>query len=195
MKLVFCGNKLNVDQFGYHFGGSQDKYLFLKYLVGIMKVLRKLEATKASIDLKEVADMRDEDILKFIVDTSVKETLLEQRVQRFKEKLEKEMEIVEGMNLTDLEKNIYINNLKLSADYRLQRAFNKSVYHIGVDEVVANVIRKDVISIKTPFIPQYFHLLGSLKNGILGKKFSSTISMEIVREGENTSLVLNNPLF
>lgn len=105
-------------------------------------------------------------------------------------KLDEEVTDVENNStLSEVEKQIWINNLNIMKEYRVQRAVNK-IYYMHAIEFIANVIKREGIKeIDTPFFEKYWHVLQTIEGQFANTKtpISTELKVEPDKEGRLTA--------
>ena len=84
--------------------------------------------------------------------------------------------------LTQEDKTVLINNIKIMKDYSIQRVINKTIYYCAVDEL-AELVKKDNLDyIIVPMFQKFAHVLHSVQGSLLKQKFPIDTKMDIYEE-------------
>ena len=184
MQIKYSGDKPIISQHGVTFNSTkEDKYIYLKGAIHILHI----------IDLKhnyEFDDnIPDDQISKMIREyqTNIEEDIEKEKIQ-YEEKLKNEIEEVNNSNLSDLDKSIWIKNLNLMQDYRIQRAVNKLYYEHAISIIVDIIKKNKITSMDLPFNKSYFHLAESIQNALDRNKYHIKSDIEI--QNDNSELRL-----
>lgn len=89
------------------------------------------------------------------------------------------------------EKEALINNLRYMKPYRLQRLTNKLVYHHMIDRLVDEIHTKEIERIEVPPTRNFFHVLESIRGGLIGRKVSNRVNIEATTRTNRPVLRLN----
>ncbi|MCK4441501.1 MAG: hypothetical protein KAU90_05815, partial [Sulfurovaceae bacterium] len=119
--------------------------------------------------------------------TNIEEDIEKEKIQ-YEEKLKNEIEEVNNSNLSDLDKSIWIKNLNLMQDYRIQRAVNKLYYEHAISIIVDIIKKNKITSMDLPFNKSYFHLAESIQNALDRNKYHIKSDIEI--QNDNSELRL-----
>jgi hypothetical protein len=184
MQIKYSGDKPIISQHGITFNTTkEDKYIYLKSAIHILHI----------IDMKHNYEfdnnIPDDKISKMIREyqTDIEQDI-EKEELRYERKLRDEIKNVKESNLTELDKNIWIKNLKLMQGYRIQRAINK-LYYEHVIAIIVNLINKNQITnMILPFNKSYFHLVESIKNALDTNKNHIKSNIEIINKNNELAL-------
>jgi uncharacterized protein YbcI len=94
-------------------------------------------------------------------------------------------------NLNIIEKDIFIKNLQLMYDYRLQRAKNKIFYHHIIETIVETIHNHNIKKIQTPFSERYWHILHTIEGEISGSKITNFTDLSIEQDNGKLIFQLN----
>ncbi len=126
MKLEYAGFRPIISQHGISFKrGKDDKFIYLPFAYEILNALNNdYDSTKNHSHSIKIEELNMEKILKIISSIYSKiDTELDEKVKSYIKHLdEEEKEVENRTTLSDIEKNIYLENLKLMRTYKIQRA-------------------------------------------------------------------------
>jgi predicted RND superfamily exporter protein len=170
MRIQYAGPRPTISQHGIQFkDGKEDKYVYLMIGVQILQAINKDYHKQSSYtyDIK-TERVLDEDMLKIMLSfepTLEYDTKIE--IEGYKKHLESEIEhINQRAYLKDVEKEIWIKNLQLMKDYRIQRAVNKIYYMHCINNIKNIIMKKKLKEINTPFYEKYWHVLQTLQGNL-----------------------------
>ena len=88
---------------------------------------------------------------------------IEDKLKRYKKHLEEEKEDINSRpNLSDIEKNIFITNLDLMKNYRINRAKNKIFYYFAIATIAEVIKEKRIKELDIPYHNKFWHVLNTL---------------------------------
>lgn len=179
MKIQYAGLKPIISEHGITFkDGKEDKYKYLKYAIDILVAINHDYENKTiySHNLSEKR-LSPPDILSILLKfhPDLEETM-ENEVQSYLEHLdEEENEVNNRTNLSDLEKEVFIGNLKIMRAYKIQRAKNKIFYMHCIDTIVEIILEYKIKEIDTPFSERFWHILQTIQGHLSSNKISSDL--------------------
>jgi len=179
-----------ISQYGIEFKeGKEDKYVYLMISIQILKAIDKdfTENKHYSYDLG-TKRISDEDILNTMLryEPSLTDSV-EAEALAYEKKLDQEMEDIKNQKaLSEIEKDVWIKNLEIMKDYRVQRAINKIFYIHSIYEIVEVIKREKIKEIDTPFYEKYWHVLKSIEGTINSQKGS--LRANIAVENKNGAI-------
>lgn len=81
-------------------------------------------------------------------------------------------------NIDEVEKEVWIDNIKLMKEYRIQRTINK-IYYMHCINDIKNVIRRERFKeIDTPFDERFWHVLQTIEGALETGKNSVATRLE-----------------
>jgi len=91
--------------------------------------------------------------------------------ERYKQKIKHEMEYIRNLeHLAEIDKEVWIKNIELMKNYRVQRAINKIYYIHCIQDIIQVIKHKKIRVISTPFNKNFFHVLNTLKGSLITGK-------------------------
>lgn len=176
MKIKYTGPRPIINQHGVTFkDGKEDKYVYLLIGIQILQAIDKdfSEQKTYSYDIT-TQRVSDEVILKTLLKYAPNlEVDIKKEKRDYLAHLEHEIEQIKQRDtLSDVEKEVWINNLELMKNYRVQRAINKIYYMHNINEIAKIIKREKIEEIDTPFYEKYWHVLRTVQ-GELSKNRSS----------------------
>ncbi len=185
MEIKYTGYKPIINQHGITFNKTkEDKYIYLKGAVHILHIidLKHKEEFDNNISDYKIAEMIRE------YQTDIEKDIEEEKL-KYEKKLKEEILHVQNSNLSQIDKEAWIKNLKLMQNYRIQRAINKLYYEHAIKIIVDIIEKNKITEMVLPFNKVYFHLLESIQHGLDNSPSHHKSNIEIV-ENEEGKLVL-----
>lgn len=188
MFIKYAGEKPTISQHGITFNhAKEDKYVYLKGAVHILHLIDPKHE-------KEFDNTIPDNEISIILQEY--EPNIEIHIQTEEEKYEKKLQheiknVQQNTTLKEIEKEVWIKNIKLMQPYKIQRSINKIYYEHAI-KIIEKVIKKEHISnIVLPFDKYYFHLLESIKNKLeIGRGYLDS-DIEIKMDHDLMILELN----
>ncbi len=192
MKLEYAGLKPIISEHGISFkDGKEDKYKYLKYAAEVLEAINHEyeRKEKYSHRLKDKR-MTSNEILELLLrfHPNLEDTMNEEIKDYYKHLDEEEEEVRQRVNLKDIEKEAYINNLKLMRNYKSQRAKNKIFYFHCIETIVETIIKHEIKEIDTPFNERFWHVLQTVQGELSNHKVSS--DLKTLKENESIKAML-----
>jgi L-rhamnose mutarotase len=161
--------------------GKDDKFSYFPFVFEILNALdNNYESLKEhSHQIKIEKFNSSQTINKLLMINPNIQDLIDEQISNYLIHLdEEENEIKNRINLSDIEKDIYLTNLKLMRDYRIQRATNK-IFYFNCIEAIVEIIKKNKIKqIETIFNEKFWHILKSIQGRLLHYKLTSTLKID-----------------
>ena len=183
MTLKFCGDKPLITSSGVFFlRGKHDKYIFLPSAFKIYQLLVDSHNWHGKhLEYEYPTRMpNDEEMLQAILasDPDLIQSV-EAQVEAYRTNLETQIEGVRANPVLDSrEKEALANNLAIMRDYRIQRTTNKILYHTLIDKIVYIIHRREIDRLVVPPTQNNYHVLESLRGGLIGQKVSGKVAVE-----------------
>lgn len=189
MKIEYAGPRPMISQHGIDFkDGKEDKYVYLMISIQILQAIDKNyeEHKSYSYDTKTKRFSNDE-IHQILNSYS---TTLEQDVEdaekSYTQKIDEEIEHIKmRTNLKESEKNVWVNNLEIMRNYRIQRSINKIYYMQSIELIKEIIKREEIKEIDTPFYEKYWHVLQTIQGALEEGRRSVHTELKIERSNEN----------
>ena len=173
MKFEYVGYRPVISHNGVTFKqGKDDKFIYLPYAYEILNALNHEYTTNKNLDNSNI------DKLYKVVETYFPdiEKSIEDKLKKYKEHLEEEREnIISRPHLSDIEKNIFLSNLDLMKNYRINRAKNKIFYYFVIATIVEIIKEKRIKEIDIPYHNKFWHVLNTIQGVLSSEKINSNI--------------------
>jgi len=183
MTIKYVGPRPTISHRGINFkDGKEDKYVYLMIGIQILQAIDKdyTGHKSYSYDL-ETKRVSDDDMLRVLLSyepTLELDTLNE--IDSYKEHLQSEISHVsQRAYLKDIEKQTWVNNLKVMEEYRVQRAINKIYYMHCINNIKEIIHRERIKEIDTPFYEKYWHVLQTLQGSLESGKYPVRTDLKI----------------
>jgi len=191
-KIRYVGPRPVISQHGISYKeGKEDKYI---YLISALNILYAIDHDYT--DHHSYSSIPHIDILK---EPKIHKKLqqydenleieIANEEQQYEEKIEVEIESIKNnKTLNQDEKDVWIKNIKIMKEYRIQRAINK-IYYIHCIEDITKIIKKQRIKeIDEPFNERNWHVLHSIQGLIETTKPS--FATKLVEETKDDGVMI-----
>lgn len=192
-KVEYVGPRVEISNHGVTYRKSkEDKYVYLMVALEILKDIDNDYAIKPSYshDFKNKA-LEESDLHTILecYESSVEECITEE-CKKYKQKLQHELEFIQKIpHLTEIDKEIWIKNIEIMKEYRVQRAINKMYYMHCIKNIVQVIKHKNIQEITVPFNKCFFHVLNTLRGALITGKPS--LRAKVIEENNiNNNMVI-----
>jgi hypothetical protein len=197
MTIKYAGPRPEISHHGVQFkDGKEDKYVYLIIAVQILKAIDKnyKEKNSYSYDTK-TKRFTDSELLDIMntYEPDLKEAVIQEEI-KYEEHLQEEIvQVQQRTDLKEVEKDIWVNNLKIMQPYRIQRAVNKIYYLHCVNDIAQVIKREKIKEIDTPFYEKYWHVLQTIQGSLSQGRDSvgSDIKIETTNNGMVAKMFVN----
>jgi hypothetical protein len=197
MTIKYAGPRPEISHHGIQFkDGKEDKYVYLIIAVQILKAIDKDYEEKQSYSYDtNTKRFTDDELLEIMhsYEPNLNEEVIQEEV-RYELHLQDEiLHVQERADLKEIEKDIWINNLNIMQQYRIQRAVNK-IYYLHCVKDIARIIKREKIKeIDTPFYEKYWHVLQTIQGALSEGRDSvgSDIKIETTDKGMIAKMFIN----
>jgi hypothetical protein len=192
MNIKYAGPRPTISHHGIEFKeGKEDKYVYLiigiQILTAIDKDYDENKSYSYDLDTKRVTDDEMISVMeKYEPNLDIEIT---SEADKYAEHILEEIQKVKDNKiLNSIEKEVWINNLDVMKEYRIQRAVNK-IYYMHCINNIRNVIKREGIKeINTPFYEKYWHVLQTLQ-GVLEEGRDSVKTNLKVEPNDNSQMM------
>ena len=192
-KVEYTGPRVEISNHGIVYKKSkEDKYIYLRAALEILKDIdNDYEKKPFYIHHFETKPFQEEDlhtILKYYENDI--EACVSKECEKYKQKIQHEIEYIQQLShLSDIDKEVWIKNIELMQDYRVQRAINKIYYMHCIQDIIQVIKHKKIREIITPFNKNFFHVLNTLKGSLITGKPS--LDAKVIEEyNKNGDIIL-----
>jgi len=182
-KLEYAGAKPLISQHGVQFDHTKkDRYELLKIVACLID---KLHNTKSSTYINfscvdsEYDDNKVLSILKKYIDNL--DESIESEIDEFLQKEKKEKRHIKSMQISQIDKDVWLKNIELMHKTNLQRVINKVVYHKAIEFLSKELVDHHIKKLIIPMTKRYHHVLKSLKN-IFEKLFTGIKIVSVIKK-------------
>jgi len=190
-KLHYVGPKVEISNHGIVYKKSkEDKYIYLMTALEILKDIDNDYEKKPAyshVFNHESVDMDELDTVLEHYDHNI-DVSISQESEIYKQKIEHQIAHVKSLpQLTDIDKEVWIKNIKMMEDYTTQREMNKIYYMHCIHEIVKLIHHKKIKLIITPFNKNFFHVLNTLKGKLITGKPS--LDASVIEESDKNNIM------
>ncbi len=183
MIIKYAGPRPTISHHGISFKeGKEDKYVYLMIGIQILQAIDKnyKDNKSYSYDLETKRVLDDEMLTVMQHYEPTLENIVSEEATSYEEHLTQEIDqIKQRTNLKDIEKQVWVNNLEIMKNYRIQRAINKIYYMHCIKNIEIIIKRERIKEIDTPFYEKYWHVLQTLQGNIEEGKNSIHTDLQI----------------
>ncbi|WP_421717140.1 hypothetical protein [Arcobacter arenosus] len=195
MKLKYTGPKELISPHGVSFKrGKDDKYVYIHPAIQIYNAIHHdYEKDKIYTLNIEGKRLNDNELTEKILQLKPElKEYFDEEVESIKNYLDKEIESINGLNeFTEDEKKIYKNNLIIMKNYRIQRAFNKTVYTKLIEIIVDDIFIHKLKEINAPFNERFWHIFQTIQGELSNHNHRSIGSkLDILHDDDYLSISL-----
>lgn len=170
-KVEYVGPRVEISHHGITYRNSkEDKYIYLMVALEILKDIDNDYEKKPSYShyfKNQTLEESDLDAILKCYEKSFEECITDE-CKKYKEKIQHEIEHIQQIpHLTEIDKNIWIKNIQIMQDYRVQRAINKMYYMHTIQDIVQVIKDKKIKEICVPFNKNFFHVMNTLKGSLI----------------------------
>jgi len=173
-KVEHVGPRVEISHQGIHYRRSkEDKYVYLMVALEILKNIDNDYEIKPSYSHNFNNKTLEESNLHTILESyeSSVEASITEECEKYKQKILHEIEYIQQMpHLTDIDKEVWVRNIEIMQDYRVQRAINKMYYMHCIQNIVQLIQHKKIKEITVPFNKYFFHVLNTIKGSLITGK-------------------------
>ncbi|MDD3463530.1 MAG: hypothetical protein PHW07_07845 [Sulfurospirillaceae bacterium] len=170
MKIKYAGPKAVISEKGVDFDMTkEDKYVYLNIAIQLIKALdNEYVSGREYVYNGEMKRLSDAEMFDFFVKNFSDATqFLEEAEASANAYVEEELKHVEAnARLSEDEKDIYRNNIKIMRSYVIQRSINKSIYYHIVNKL-GDILREGRVDYVTaPMYQKFAHVFHTVQ-GVL----------------------------
>ena len=183
MNIKYAGPRATISHHGIEFkDGKEDKYLYLMIGIQILTAIDKdYDDNKSySYDLNTKRLTDDEMIAVMKKYEPNLDLEIEIESDAYGEHVSDEIQRVKDNNiLNSIEKQVWISNLEVMKEYRVQRAVNKIYYMHCIKNIRDVIKRENIKQINAPFYEKYWHVLQTLQGMLEEGRYSVKTSLRV----------------
>ena len=195
MKLEYAGLKPVISEHGISFkDGKEDKFIYLSFAIDILNAIDHTyeEKKKYSHQLDHKNLSSNEIVNTLLTFHPDLEDTMNKEIESYMTHLDgEENEVKNRINLSTIEKDTFIANLKLMRKYKTQRAINKIFYFHCIETIVETILKYKIKEIDTPFNERYWHILQTIEGKLSTQKISSNLKMIDENSALKAMLLIN----
>ena len=168
-KLHYVGPRVEITNRGIVYKKSkEDKYI---YLVAALQILKNIDNDYEK-RTSYVHYFKDHALEENNMHTLLQQhegdvdECISEECKKYKQKMQYEIERIKTLpHLTDIDKKVWIKNIEIMKEYKMQRAMNKMYYIHCIQDIVKVIHHKKIKEITAPFNKDFFHVINTLKGG------------------------------
>ncbi len=195
MKLEYAGLKPVISEHGICFkDGKEDKFIYLSFAIDILNAIDHTyeEKKKYSHQLDHKNLSSNEIVNTLLTFHPDLEDTMNKEIESYMNHLDsEENEVKNRINLSTIEKDTFIANLKIMRNYKIQRAKNKIFYFHCIETIVETILKYKIKEIDTPFNERYWHILQTIEGKLSTQKISSNLKMIDENSALKAMLLIN----
>jgi hypothetical protein len=191
-KLHYVGPRVEISHHGVAYRQSkEDKYVYLMVALEILKDIDNDYEIKPSYSHNFKNKALEESDLYTILEcyeSNVEECITEE-CEKYKQKLLHELAFIQKIpHLTETDKEIWIKNIEIMKEYRIQRAINKMYYMHCIQNIVQVIHDKKIRVITAPFNQCFFHVFNTLRGALITGRPS--LDAKVIEENDQDNKML-----
>ncbi|MCO4845448.1 MAG: hypothetical protein KC427_05450 [Sulfurovum sp.] len=192
-KAEYVGPRVEISNHGIVYKKSkEDKYVYLMVALEILKDIdNDYEKKPFYTHTFENRSLKEEELHTILkcYENDIEESVSKE-CEKYKQKIKHEIEYIQNLvHLADIDKEVWIKNIELMKNYRVQRAINKMYYMHCIQNIIQVIRHKKIKEITTPFNKNFFHVLNTIKGALITGKPS--LDAKVIEEyNEDDTMVL-----
>lgn len=191
MKVEYAGAKPIIDERGIFFkNGKEDKFVYLTFAIDILNSINHpYEDKKVYSNQINHKNLSSNEVLNILLKFHPNlEKTMNNEISSYLIHLDnEEKEVQDRTSLSEIEKYVYISNLKLMRNYKIQRAKNKIFYFHCIQTIVEKIMEHKIKKLEMPFNEKFWHILQTIEGELSKHRIGSSLNVT----NENNNLKLN----
>jgi len=174
LTLKYVGPRVEINQHGvFYKDGKADKFIYIAMAAIILKNL-DTDHSKKVYEIDNKISIDDKETLSLVANYIPNiEEIMTKEIENYLIYLEDEkQDVLNNQNITALEQDIWIKNLDIMKDYRIQRRKNKIFYMHIIETIVLLIKKYQIKELNIIFCEKTWHIFetisNKLKEGIQG---------------------------
>ena len=191
-RIEYVGPRVAISHRGIAYKKSkEDKYIYLMVALEILKDIDNDYDIKLfyshDFKYKKLEERNVYSILKSYENT-LEESIAEES-EKYIQKIQHEIEYITQLpHLSETDKEVWIKNIQIMKEYRVQRAINKMYYMHCIQNIVHLIHDKKIKVITVPFDQCFFHVLNTLRGAIITGRPS--LDAKVTKENDKANNML-----
>ena len=170
-KLHYVGPRVEISNHGIFYKKSkEDKYIYLNAAFKILQNIDNDYEKKPSYNYLFSSKTLEKEYLHTILKhpkDDIKEYITKE-CEKYKQKIQHQIEYVKNLpHLTKIDKEVWIKNIEIMKEYKMQRAINKMYYMHCIEDIREVIRHKKIKIITVPFDKHFFHVLNTVKGALI----------------------------
>ncbi len=195
-KLHYVGPRVEISHHGIVYKKSkEDKYVYLMVALEILKNIdndyNKQRSYSHHFQNKKLEEENLHTLLEYH-ENDLEESISDE-CKKYKQKILDKIEYIKTLpHLSNVDKEVWIKNIELMTEYKIQRAINKMYYMHCIKDIVQVIKHKKIKEIRTPFNKNFFHVLNTLRGALItGRPSLNTKVIEEYDKDQNMIMKLS----
>lgn len=173
-QLHYVGPRVEISNHGIVYKKSkEDKYIYLMAALEILKDIDNDYEIKPSYTHHFKHNKLEVKYLHTLLqyhEHDVEECITEE-CKKYKQKIEQKIAYIRSIpHLTKIDKEVWIKNIEIMKEYKVQRAINKMYYIHCIQDIVHLIQHKRIKEVTVPFNKNFFHVLNTIKGALITGK-------------------------
>ncbi len=170
-KVEYVGPRVEISNHGIVYKKSkEDKYVYLMAALEILKNIdnnyEKQRSYSHHFENKKLEEENFHTVLQHYENDI--EEYISQECKKYKQKIQHQIEHIKTLPyLTEIDKEVWIKNIELMKEYKIQRAINKMYYMHCIQNIIQVIRHKKIKEITAPFNKNFFHVLNTIKGTLI----------------------------
>jgi len=192
-KLHYVGPRVEISHQGIVYKKSkEDKYVYLMSALEILKDIdndyEKQPSYSHHFDHKRLEEDNFHTVLQDH-EYDIEECISDE-CKKYKQKIENKIAYIQTLpHLTNVDKEVWIKNIEIMKEYKIQRAMNKMYYMHCIQDIVHLIQHKNIKQITVPLNKNFFHVLNTVKGALITGKPSLDAKV-IKQHDKNDNMVI-----
>lgn len=170
-KIHYVGPRVEISHHGIVYKRSkEDKYIYLMAALEILKNIdnnyEKQRSYSHHFENKKLEEAHLHTLLEYHEDDL--EECISDECKKYKQKILDKIEYIKTLpHLSNVDKEVWIKNIELMTEYKIQRAINKMYYMHCIKDIVQVIKHKKIKEITAPFNKNFFHIFNTIKGTLI----------------------------
>lgn len=173
-RVEYIGPRVEISNHGIVYKkDKEDKYVYLGTALEVLKDIDNNYEEKPSYSHPvENIKLEEELLQSTLMHYENKfEACITQECKKYKEKIDHQIDFVQTLpHLSSLDKEVWIKNIEIMREYKMQRALNKMYYMHCIQDIVHVIKDKKIREITAPFNKNFFHVVNTVKGALITGK-------------------------
>jgi len=192
-KLHYVGPRVEISHHGISYKiAKEDKYVYLMSALEILKDIdNDYEKNSFYIHHFDHKGLEEDNLHTVLQQHEYDvEDCISEECKKYKQKIEDKIAYIRSIpHLTDIDKDVWIKNIEIMKEYKVQRAMNKMYYFHCIGDIVHLIQNNRIKQLTVPFNKNFFHVLNTIKGALIMGKPS--LDAKVIRQyDKNDNMVV-----